>query len=73
MPQVRVGQRVTIATPTLIVVGDDDLLTPMRFAGTLHERISGAKPAVIQGGGHAVILTHAGELNRPVLSFFQEP
>lgn len=61
-----------ITTPTLIVAGDDDLLTPMRFARTLHEHIPGAKLAVIQGGGHALVLTHAGEFNHLVLSFLKE-
>lgn len=60
-----------ITAPTLIVAGDDDLLTPMRFARTLHEYIPGATLAVIQGGGHAFILTHAGEFNRLVLSFLK--
>lgn len=61
-----------ITAPTLIVAGDDDILTPMRFARTLHDRIPGAKLAVIRGGGHALILTRAGEFNRLVLSFLRE-
>lgn len=62
-----------IAAPTLIVAGDEDLMTPMRFTRTLHERIPGAKLAVIPGAGHALILTRAGEFNRLALSFLQEP
>ena len=62
-----------IQAPTLIVAGDEDLLTPMRFARTLHQRIPGAKLAVIRGGGHAVVLTHAEEFNHLVLSFLKEP
>jgi 3-oxoadipate enol-lactonase len=62
-----------IAAPTLIVAGDDDLLTPLRFARTLHEHIPGATLTVIQGGGHAFILTHAEEFNRLVLSFLTAP
>ncbi len=61
-----------ITAPTLIVTGDDDVLTPIRFAKTLHEQTPGAKLAVIPGGGHAVILTHAGEFNRLVLAFLME-
>lgn len=62
-----------ITTPTLIVAGDDDLLTPLRFARTLHEHIPGATLTVIQGGGHALLLTHAEEFNRLVLSFLKVP
>jgi pimeloyl-ACP methyl ester carboxylesterase len=62
-----------ITAPTLIVAGDDDLLTPLRFARTLHEQIPDAKLAVIRDGGHALVLTHAEEFNRVVLSFLKEP
>ncbi|WP_337287361.1 alpha/beta fold hydrolase [Candidatus Methylomirabilis sp.] len=62
-----------IAAPTLIVAGDEDIMTPMRFARTLHQQIPGARLAVIQGGGHALILTHAEEFNQLVLSFLKEP
>lgn len=61
-----------ITAPTLIVAGDEDLMTPMRFTRTLHERIPGATLAVIRGAGHALILTRAGEFNRLTLSFLQE-
>jgi pimeloyl-ACP methyl ester carboxylesterase len=53
------------------VAGDEDLMTPMRFAGTLHEGIPGAKLAVIRGSGHALVITHAEEFNRIVLSFLK--
>lgn len=61
-----------IKAPTLIVAGDEDTLTPMRFARTLHERIPGAKLAVIRGAGHALILTHAEEFNHLALPFLRE-
>lgn len=60
-----------ITAPTLIVAGDEDLMTPMRFSRTLHERIPGAKLEVIRGGGHALVITHAEEFNRIVLSFLK--
>ena len=58
-----------IQAPTLIVAGDDDRLTPMRFAQTLHEKIPGARLAVIRGGAHGLIWTHAEEFNNLVLPF----
>ena len=61
-----------IKAPTLIVAGDDDLLTPMRFGRTLHQEIPGAKLAVIQGGPHGLIWSRAEEFNRFVLSFLKE-
>ncbi|MGH7409746.1 MAG: alpha/beta fold hydrolase [Candidatus Methylomirabilis sp.] len=61
-----------IQAPTLIVAGDDDLLTPMRFARTLHKEIPGARLAVMQGGAHGLIWTRAEEFNHLVLSFLKE-
>lgn len=61
-----------IQAPTLIVAGDEDLLTPMRFARTLHQEIPGARLALIQGAAHGLIWTHAEELNNLVLSFLRE-
>jgi pimeloyl-ACP methyl ester carboxylesterase len=61
-----------IQAPTLIVAGDDDLVTPMRFATTLCREIPGAKLAVIQGGAHGLIWTRADEFNDLVLSFLKE-
>ncbi len=62
-----------IQAPTLIVAGDDDQLTPMRFAKTLHEQIPGARLTVFQGTGHGLIWTRAEEFNNLVLSFLKEP
>ncbi len=61
-----------IQAPTLIVAGDDDLLTPMRFAKTLHKETPGARLTVIQGGAHGLIWTRAEEFNHLVLSFLKE-
>jgi pimeloyl-ACP methyl ester carboxylesterase len=56
----------------LIVAGEDDLLTPTRFARTLHESIPGARLTVIQGTGHGLIWSRAEELNALLLSFLKE-
>jgi pimeloyl-ACP methyl ester carboxylesterase len=61
-----------IQAPTLIVAGEDDLLTPTRFARTLHESIPGARLAVIQGTGHGLIWSRAEEFNALLLSFLKE-
>ena len=42
----------TIAVPTLVVVGSDDVFTPVADAEFLHRRIPGARLAVIEGAGH---------------------
>lgn len=41
-----------IAVPTLVVVGSDDVFTPVADAEYLHRRIPGARLAVVEGAGH---------------------
>lgn len=57
-----------ITTPTLIICGTADRLTPPRYARYLHERISGSRLALIPGAGHMVMLEEpeavAGEIKR---------
>ncbi len=43
----------TIDVPTLVVVGDEDALTPPAEARAMHERIAGSRLEVIAGAGHA--------------------
>ena len=50
-----------INNPTLLVFGDEDILTPLRFAHSLTSRIKGAKLFVIQGTGHLFMKTHFKE------------
>lgn len=61
-----------IHAPTLIVAGDDDALTPMRFARTLQAGIPGARLAVIRDTGHGLIWSRAEEFNNLVLTFLRE-
>lgn len=42
----------TITVPTLIVVGDEDVLTPVAEARAMHERIAGSRLEIIAGAGH---------------------
>jgi 3-oxoadipate enol-lactonase len=43
----------TIDVPTLVVVGDEDALTPPAEARAMQERIAGSRLEVIAGAGHA--------------------
>ncbi|MFT5143808.1 MAG: pimeloyl-ACP methyl ester carboxylesterase [Rhodothermales bacterium] len=44
----------SITTPTLVVVGEDDIFTPLAFSKELAAGIPGAELAVYPGAGHAV-------------------
>jgi aminoacrylate hydrolase len=41
-----------IRTPTLVIVADDDMVTPRFYSEELAGRIPGAKLVVLEGGGH---------------------
>jgi poly(3-hydroxyoctanoate) depolymerase len=46
----------TIATPTLVVAGDDDPSVPVRNARMLASRLPNAQLHVVKGGGHLFLL-----------------
>ena len=52
-----------IQTPTLIMVGDQDSVTPPAAAKMMHERIKGSRLAVISGAGHMSNLENPVEFN----------
>src|SRR4029077_14001837 len=55
--------------PTLVVVGNQDVLTPRGDSEELAERIQGAELAVISGAAHGLMIEHASTFNRVVLEF----
>ncbi len=56
----RVGE---ISLPTWIVVGEDDRLTPEKYARFLHEHISASRLSVIRGAGHLAMMEKPKEFN----------
>lgn len=58
-----------IAAPTLVVVGDQDRVTPPEMSRDLKSGISGARLATIAGAGHLSNLEKPAEFNRAVLDF----
>lgn len=59
-----------IAAPTLVLVGDEDLLTPRWLADDVVTRIPGARLEVLAGNGHAAALEDPEGFSRRVLAFF---
>ena len=58
-----------IECPTLVVVGEKDLLKPPRYSHLIAQRISGSEMFVVPGAGHAVIIERPGEVNTVLLGF----
>jgi pimeloyl-ACP methyl ester carboxylesterase len=42
----------TIDVPTLVIVGDEDVITPPKEARAMHEAIHGSRLEVLAGAGH---------------------
>jgi pimeloyl-ACP methyl ester carboxylesterase len=63
-----------IAAPTLVVAGEQDLLTPPRQGQAVAERIPGARYELLTGPGssHALMMERAEEFIALVLGFLQE-
>lgn len=65
----RVDQLGTIAVPTLVIVGNQDILTPRGDSEELAERIPGAELVVISGAAHGFMVEHWSTFNRVMLDF----
>ncbi|MBO8140937.1 MAG: alpha/beta fold hydrolase [Firmicutes bacterium] len=58
-----------ITVPTLVVAGEEDVMTNLDSARALHEAIPGSQLAVIPAAGHLPNLETPGEFNDRLLSF----
>jgi pimeloyl-ACP methyl ester carboxylesterase len=45
-----------ISLPALVVAGDQDRLTPVKYTQYLHQHIPGSQMAVLPGSGHMIHL-----------------
>jgi non-heme chloroperoxidase len=68
------GDLATISIPVLIIHGDQDRVLPYEATSRrLPALLNNARSTVIAGGPHAVIWTHAGEINQALLDFIGHP
>jgi pimeloyl-ACP methyl ester carboxylesterase len=58
-----------IRVPTLVVNGDDDRLTPLKYGEYLAVNIPGAVLKIIHGAGHLAMLEKAAEVNNTIAAF----
>jgi pimeloyl-ACP methyl ester carboxylesterase len=61
-----------IHAPTLIVVGVDDQLTPVKYAKFLNERIAGSQLEIVDGAGHMAHAEQPSTVNRLIQARFGE-
>jgi pimeloyl-ACP methyl ester carboxylesterase len=60
-----------IGNPTLVICGDQDILTPVKYSRFLADKIAGARLEIIKGAGHLVMLERAEEFNKKIEAFFR--
>jgi 3-oxoadipate enol-lactonase len=60
-----------IRVPTLVVVGNQDILTPRGDSEELAELIPTAELVVISGAAHGLMIEHASTYNRVLLDFLR--
>ena len=59
----------TIAVPTLVIVGDEDVLTPLSDAITMSSAIRGSRLVTISGAGHLAPLEAPDVVNAAIAEF----
>ena len=60
-----------IRVPTLVIVAQDDMITPRFYSDELASRIPGAKLVTLDSGGHAAPVVSAGPYNAAVGAFLR--
>lgn len=60
-----------VTVPTLVVVGNQDILTPRGDSEDLADRIPTAELAVISGAAHGLMIEHASTFNGVLLDFLK--
>ena len=56
-----------IQIPTLIIVGEQDMMTPVKYSQYLHDHIEESKLLVIENAGHSVMLEQSSKVNQEIL------
>lgn len=58
-----------IRLPTLVICGERDKLTPVKYSKYLNENIAGSRLEIIPGAGHMVMAEQAEAVNRAVETY----
>jgi len=62
-----------INLPTLILCGDEDALTPVKYSQFLQNKIKGSRLEVISGAGHMVMMESPSLFNAKIKEFLLNP
>lgn len=59
----------TIAKPALIIVGEKDLLTPVKYSRSLHQELTASQLEIITNAGHFTMLEQPAQVNQAIAKF----
>lgn len=62
----------SLEIPTLLIVGEEDITTPVWASEMLHDWLADSEIVIIPNAGHLVILDHPNEFNNLVSSFWKK-
>ena len=66
-----VDQLSTITAPTMVIVGNQDILTPRGDSEEIAERIPNSELVVISGAAHGLMMEHSSTFNKVLIEFLQ--
>ena len=66
-----VDQLSTITAPTMVIVGNQDILTPRGDSEEIAERIPNSELVVISGAAHGLMMEHSFTFNKILIEFLQ--
>jgi len=61
-----------ISVPTLVLTGDKDLMTPVKYGRFLADNITGANFEIIENSGHMLMLEQPGAVNTQLDTFINQ-
>ena len=64
-----ISELATISLPTLILCGNQDSLTPVKYSEFLHDKIKGSEVVFFDDCGHMPMIERSAEFNEAVASF----
>ena len=63
------GRLSSVRTPTLVICGSEDRLTPLKYAAFLAAGIDGASLVTVPGAGHMVMLERPAAVSEAIARF----
>ena len=61
-----------IELPTIIICGESDFMTPVKYANYMGARIANSRVVIVPGAGHCVFAEEPEAVNKAIEDFLRE-